>query len=647
MTPELRRAVESHRAGRLDEAEAILRALLSKAPEDARAHFQLGVISLERGAREQAEAQLREAVQLDGALAEGWAQLALLAGDRGEGDEAAKCLEKALRLRPDEARYWNNLSAVHLAAGRAMEAAVAARQSIALQPRRATPLVNLGRALGAQGDEPGALQALRQAVALEPANADAFHWLGVSLARNGQWTESLRTWEMAARAQPERVAPRLGIANALLHLGRSQEASLAFATAASLAPERAAALESQALFAMHFGDFTPDQIFEAHAGWGRRHASLDRPRPPRRLVRDRVRVGYVSSRFQRSAMAFALLPVLEAHDRARFEVYCYAEREARDDVGERFRGLCDAWRETQDQDDDHMARQVAEDGIDVLVDLAGHTPGNRLRMFARRPAPVALNWLDYFDTTGVAAIDAIVGDDTSLAVPRAQRFVEGNVSVGPVRYPYRAPDYAPACRPVTSVGGEPVTFGSFARLAKITPTAIASWIRILAAVPGSRLLLKNGALGDASVAQALREAFTRHGVDGSRLLLRAESGHEAMLGELLDCDIILDTFPYNGGITTCEALWMGRPVVTVAGDSLIARQGASLLAAVGLPELITTDTKAYAACAVALARDRARLATLSAGLRERMSASSVCDAAGFTRRLEGVYERLLAQFTSA
>lgn len=337
-------------------------------------------------------------------------------------------------------------------------------------------------------------------------------------------------------------------------------------------------------------------------------------------------------------MAFALLPVLAAHDRARFEVYCYAEREAVDEVGEQFRALADAWCETQELDDDALARRIAADDIDVLVDLAGHTPGNRLAVFARRPARTAWSWLDYFNTTGIEAIDAIVADDVALASPLDQAFVETPASVGPVRYPYAAPDYAPAVTPPRERG---VVFGSFARLAKITEAALDAWAAILARVEGSRLLLKNDTLGEEVARIALRDALRRRGIEAARVELRGAGSHDRMMAELLEVDIVLDTFPYNGGITTLEALWMGRPVVTLHGDTLVGRQGAAILAAAGLGDLVAKDLGAYRDIAVALAADGARRAGIARAQRERLRASPLGDAIAFTRRLESLFESRL------
>ncbi len=673
----LRSAAESFRAGRLEEAEATLRALLDRDPGNAGADFQLGVIALARGRPEEAEpplrraaegsgnaaaslaladalerlgrlaeaeARLRETVARDAGLVEGWSRLAGLLEARGAHDEALWALAAATRLAPRDARLWNNVAAVQLAANRLAQAKDAARRALAIAPAHALATLNLARVLGAEGDDAAAEEMLRVLLAREPAFSEARHWLAVALARRGRWTEALGAYRQAAAQRPAWAEPRIGEGNALLKLARRREAVAAFGQAAALDPARAAAIGSQQLFAMQYGDeFSAEERFAAHRAWAARHAAAAaRGEPPPFPSGRRIRIGYVSPRFQLSSMAFALLPVLARHDRDRFEIFCYAEREAADEVGEEFRRLAEHWRETQALGDEAMASAIRSDGIDLLVDLAGHTPGNRLPVFARRPATAALSWLDYFDTTGVEAIDAIVGDDVTLAAPLAQRFVETPVSVGPIRYPYAAPAYAPAVAPPPALAGERATFASFARLAKITEAALDAWAGVLARVDGSRLVLKNDSLGDPALAPALREAFSRRGIDPARVELRPGGGHERMLSELSGVDIVLDTFPYNGGITTLEALWMGRPVVTLVGESLIGRQGAAILAAAGLAELVAGDAAGYVERAVALARDPARLAALSAGLRGRVAASALGDVEGFTRRLEAVYLRVLA-----
>ncbi|WP_171095120.1 tetratricopeptide repeat protein [Usitatibacter rugosus] len=668
-------ATEKYRAGHVDEARALLSSVVERDPANRRALFQLGIIALERrepaqaeaflrraiegmrsavgsmalgdaleaqGRNAEAEDALRDAVAIDAGLAEAWGRLASLYATRKARDEAQFALAAALRIRPRDARYWSNLASLQLDAKRYPEAVEAARRAVEFDPAHVLAWTHLGRALGSMGDLAGANRALTEAITRDSTSGPAQYWLAVSHAHLGHWSEAASLYRRAIACFPEWVEPRVGLANALSKLGRRKEAVAAFEEAAPLDASWEPAIWSQRLFTMQLGDdFAPADVSAAHREWARRFAaSVPRRTWPRRDPAAKVRIGYVSPRFQGSSMAFALLPVLEAHDRSRFEIACYAELEKRDATGERFRALADHWVETQALEDDALARRIEDDGIDILVDLAGHTPGNRLAVFARRPARAAVSWLDYFNTTGVEAIDALVADDGAMEAGLAKAFVERLEGLGPVRYVYRAPDYAPE---VTAPRAAAIVFGSFARYGKVTSSTLDAWSAILAATPGSRLLLKNDTLGEAAACAAVREEFLRRGIDSVRLELRGPGSHEEMLLELAEVDVVLDTFPYNGGITTLEALWMGRPVVSLAGDTLVGRQGASILGAVGLADLVARDPAHYIEVACALAADAPRRARLSASLRNALSVSPLGDAKAFTHRLESLYLRLLAE----
>lgn len=644
----LEAATDSLRAGRLDEAERRLRSLLAREPRNANALFQLGMLCLLRGNAGAAEPLLRqaadEAPSATAAIAHADALERL-----GRLEQACERLRLAIGRDSRRAAAWARLAAIELRLRRWSDAEQAARAALALGPADPGPQLHLAKALGEQGDYAAAEALLRKLLEDHPDCADGFYSLGVVLARRGLWSGALAAYEGAMRLAPDKADPRIGMADAWLRTGERAKAVEILHEAARLDPARAPQIESEALFAMQYGDeFARADVFEAHVRWGRRHASLEPPpaRPPRSR-RPRIRIGYVSPRFQRSSMAFALLPVLQNHDRARFEIHAFAQLEAPDAWTQRLRAHVDRWHEIQSLDDAATAALVREEGIDILVDLAGHTPGNRLRLFAQRPAPLAVSWLDYFDTTGVEAIDALLADDASLAPPHTQRFVETPVSLGPVRYGYVAPDYAPPVRPMEPRGGVSATFGCFARRAKITEATLDAWTRLLHRVPGSRLRLKNDSLGDARIAERLSQAFAGRGVDEGRLELRGASNHDRMLHELGEVDVVLDTFPYNGGITTLEALWMGRPVVTRRGETIVGRQGASFLAAIGASEWIAEDWEGYIERAARLASDRERLAKISAGLRNRVAASPIADSKGFTRRLESTLERLLQERSPA
>ncbi len=359
-------------------------------------------------------------------------------------------------------------------------------------------------------------------------------------------------------------------------------------------------------------------------------------RDPRR----RLRIGYVSPDFKQHAVGTMALPLLACHNREEFEVSCYAQAREPDAMTERFRGHADHWRSTVGLCDEQLADLIRQDQIDILVDLAGHTAGGRLLVFARKPAPVQMTWLGYPNTTGVCTIDYRITD--AHADPPgsgAALGVEQLVRLPRTNWVYQPPDNAPAPNHRPAAGA--VTFGSFNNFAKVTEPMLVLWARILHAVPGSRLLLKAQGLGSQSTRQRVWELLARERIDPARLELRGwEPGHGGHLALYNRVDIALDPFPYHGTTTTCEALWMGVPVITLAGRTHVSRVGVSLLRNMGLEELIAASPENYVALAVELANDLPRLSRLHSTLRKRMEQSPLTDAPSFAREVEAVYRRV-------
>ncbi|MBL8643095.1 MAG: hypothetical protein JNK21_04110, partial [Rhodospirillaceae bacterium] len=394
------------------------------------------------------------------------------------------------------------------------------------------------------------------------------------------------------------------------------------------------------LFSAHYISDDPQALVKLHRTWGQGlpelafdgHENTDPDRP--------LRVGYVSPDFRRHSVAFFSEPLIVGHDRKQVEVFCYANLSAPDTVTARFRAASQ-WREIAGLSAEAVAAMIRADRIDVLVDLAGHTHGNRLDVFALGPAPVQVTALGYPDTTGLSAMTARLCDAVTDP-PGAEAYATEKL----VRLPkglhcYAAPVDAPAVAPPPCLTKGFVTFGSFNKRAKISEATVAMWADILKAVPTARLLIKAKALTEAETKTALTAEFVRHGVDGARLDVRGWSPADAdHLGLYNDVDIALDTYPYNGTTTTCEALWMGVPVITRQGETHAARVGASLLATVGLRDLICGGRDAYVASAIRLAGDHKKLSTERQALRARLQASSLCDAKGYARDVEAAYRAL-------
>jgi len=387
---------------------------------------------------------------------------------------------------------------------------------------------------------------------------------------------------------------------------------------------------------------TARDVFDEHRRWGEAHgggalarmyAHGNDPSPDRKL-----KVGYLSADLRQHPVASFLAPLLAAHDRGQVEVRCYASVASPDGTTARLQAMADAWVPVQAMSDEQVARKIREDQVDILVELGGHTEESRLPVLAQRPAPVQISWLGYPGTTGLTEVDYRLTDGQADPESAAPFYTERLLRLDRCFLCYEPPGEAPAVGPLPCGEGAPVTFGSFNNLAKINEQVIEVWARLLKKVPGSRLLLKAGPLVDAGARARFEKLFAAQGVEPARLELM---GRIAGVSHHLDVynrvDIALDPFPYNGTTTTCEALWMGVPVVTLEGERHAGRVGADLLRAVGHPELIAAKTKNYVELAARLASDRARLAGLRAGLRGEVGRSPLTDARGFAAAVEGAY----------
>ncbi|MBM3574047.1 MAG: hypothetical protein FJX52_17055, partial [Alphaproteobacteria bacterium] len=384
-----------------------------------------------------------------------------------------------------------------------------------------------------------------------------------------------------------------------------------------------------------------DTLLSDHRSWGARHEGLPRARPARRARSSRIRVGYVSPDLCRHSISYFAEPLLERHDRRAVEVFCYADVKQPDDMTERFEHHASGWRSVVGWDDEAVAEKIRMDEIDVLVDLAGHTGDNRLGVFAMRPAPVQIAWLGYPFSTGLTAIDAMIGDH--LLMPPGSTALEQIWRLDRPWVCYRAPSYAPDVTPVPAIRRGYATFGCFSNLAKINPHVVDVWAEILRRVPSARLVINNRWFADATIGESWRARFRHHDIQDDRVDFVATAPHDATLAYYAQIDVALDTFPFNGLTVTSEALWAGVPVVTLAtSDRFVGRMGAALLDAIGLNRLIATTRGQYVEAATSLALDTDVLQVLRAGLRTRMSGSPLADEHGLARAMERAYHDMVA-----
>jgi predicted O-linked N-acetylglucosamine transferase (SPINDLY family) len=400
---------------------------------------------------------------------------------------------------------------------------------------------------------------------------------------------------------------------------------------------------SNLLLDLHYAEGpTREEFFQQHLLWAQRWFAAPPPHRPRAVVprSRRIRLGYLTPDLRNHAVAYFFEPLLEHHERSRFELVAYASVEHEDAVSRRMREHFDAWLNVFGLADEALAARIRDDGIDVLVDLAGHTAGNRLGVFARAPAPVQLTYLGYPDTTGLAAVDARV-TDLRCDPPGSEPFhTERLLHVPTGMHVYRPPSSAPEPAPPPCAERGHLTFGSFSNTAKMSERTIARWAAALTVVPTARMLLKFPTLADRETSARFRALFERYGVAAERVELRGGTPPlEEHLAAHAEVDVMLDTFPYHGTTTTCEALWMGVPVVTLVGDRHAARVGLSLLDQVGLASFALESEAEWLARVAALdtPEGREELAMLRATLRERMRASSLCDGAAKTRAIEALY----------
>jgi predicted O-linked N-acetylglucosamine transferase (SPINDLY family) len=604
-------AVQHHQGGRLAEAEGIYRQILAVDPRNADALHLLGVLAHQMGKEEAAMGLIREAIA----------------------------------LAPDVADYHFNLGEAHRLAGRLDEAVVAYHQAIALEPTYSEAHSNLGNAFTGLGRLDEAIAAYRQAIALRPAYPEAHNNLGVALNGKGQLDEAVAAYRQAIALQPDYAEAHSNLGNAFNGLGRMEEAIAACQRAIALKPDFAEAHSNLLLDLHYLPGLDPGEIFREHVRFGDLHArppepftgSPDNARNPERPLR----IGYLSPDFREHPVAFFLEGFLAAHDRAQLGVYCYSDVAHPNAVTARLRQHATQWRNIFGKRDEEAAELIRGDQIDILVDLAGHTAYHRLLVFARKPSPVQVTWLGYCDTTGMKAMDYRVTD--AFADPPGT--TEHLHSEELVRLPdifasFLAVENAPPAGALPAVSAGHVTFGSFHTLAKINDTLLGWWARILGGTPGSRLLMVGTGLDEASQQQRLRDFFGSHGIEPARVCFKGRQTLSDYLALHREVDVLLDSHPFAGHTTGCHALWMGVPVVTLAGKTHCSRMVGSVLHTLGLPEWIAATPEEYVSIACGAVADLPRLAQLRATLRERMKASPLMDAPRFARNMEAAYRQM-------
>jgi protein O-GlcNAc transferase len=675
MSPTFEIAVKHHRAGRLAEAEALYRQILSHDPGHADAAYMLGLILIQNAKLDEAVELFRQAIRGKPQNPEWHYRLGQALREKRQYHDAIESFRRAVQLNPNSAAIYNQLGTTLVLADRLAEAIECHRSVVHLRPDLVEAHNNLATTLARSGDLPAAVACYRdalrlnpnsaavysnlanvlkdmgafdeaiaacgEAIRLDPNFAEAYSNLGIALKGSGRLDEAIAAFRRAVQLRPADVSSLNNLGNTLKTVGLIDEAISVLREAVRLKPDFVEAGDNLLMALNYQADAPPEQIAAEHRAWASRHFGVFELRQAhvRRPTNQRLKIGYVSPDFCRHSVFFFLRRLLEKHDRRNFQIYCYANVARPDNFTERARAVSDVWRSILEMDDDAAAALIRSDEIDVLVDLAGHTAGNRLGVFAQRPAPVQVSYLGYANTTGMAAIEFRLTDAYADPPGMTERLnVETLWRLPVCAWCYEPPDIAPEVQPRPD---RPITFGCFNALAKINPPLLALWAQIMNQTEGSRLILKSAGLGETSVRRRLLDIFSSHGVALDRIELLNRVTDDRQHFELYHrVEIALDTYPYHGTTTTCEALWMGAAVVTLGGHTHASRVGISLMNSAGLPELIASTPQEYVAVAVSLAHDLPRLADLRGRLREKMSRSALMDATRLARDIETAFREM-------
>lgn len=593
--------------GDLSGALALYREAIAEVPEMAKGHFKLAVILARQGLPDDAEAAYREAIRLSPCYVEAHGNLGVLLYTRGNWDEAERCYRNALANGPNYFEAHVNLSKLLFVASRQLESLYFARRAIELNPRSALAVERAALALGKLGRIDESLAELRRATEIDPVVASPWVCLGGALQALGHFEESDAAYQRAMELDDNDPIPY-----------------------------------GNRAFWANYRELPREVVWQRHSEFGRwlrrrlgpesnPTPTVQRPDPGRRL-----RVGFVSADLRRHSVGYFIQGALTHLDHRQFQLYAYFNHPTEDDVSIGLKPMFHQWRDIFSKTDDMVMEQIRHDRIDILFDLAGHSNSNRLRLFGRRAAPVQVTYLGYPNTTGIDSMDYRLTDRWADPEGDGDEFHSELLWRLPNSFLcYTAPlDHLDVSEPPLLKNGY-VTFGSFNNRIKISDGCLKLWVRLLEALPTSRLVLKSiQGTEDEMSRMGLLNRFVERGIDPRRIDVYGQvAGLENHLGMYAQVDIALDAFPYNGTTTTCEALWMGVPVIGLKGDRHAARVGESLLSNLGLSELIAQNPDDYLRIADELAADTGRLTALRHGMRERMRASPLLDSQAFGKNL--------------
>ncbi len=633
--------------GQLPAASASLRKALELQPTYAEAHVNLADVFRQQGQLDAAVAGYCQALQLQPQHAAAHCNLGLTYQLQGRFDAAVDAYQTALRLQPSLVEAYANIGVARQLQGKIPEAIEYFRKTLAAIPDHASTHANLGGALlSLSRYEEAALHA-RRAIQLQPQLAEGHLALGVALQGIKKHDESVACFRRAIELNPRLAAAHDNLGVILRQLGQIDAALPCYRRALEVSPNFSSALSNYLYALQYHPRVTLAQLASAHAEYEQRFAAaLTKAAPAVQLTRldnRPLRLGLISPDFGTHPVGRLLIRGVEHLDRAQIELVCYNDRRVADELTARFHSAATSWREIAGMNDAQVAERIRADRLDMLIDLTGHTASNRLLVMARRPSPIQISYLGYEGTTGLSAIDYILADRHTIPSEYESFYCERVVRLPDSYLCFDPPSEAPSVNTLPALRNGFITLGCCNNPCKINEGVITAWSEILRRLPTARLKLKYGGLLEPSALDRVRRGFASHGVDLGRLDFAGKSPYGEYLAAYHEIDLALDPFPFSGGMTTCEALWMGVPVVTLPGETFASRHGLSYLSAAGLTDMVATSVEQYVECTVRWASDLPRLAARRAEQRDRVAASPLCDGPRFATALTQTLRQLFDQ----
>jgi len=629
--------------GRQKEALAVCKMVLQKFPPSAEAYTNLAIVLSDLGNHAEALAACDQAILINPSSGLAHFTRGNILRDSGHPKDALESYTQAALINPRHIEARINHDNLLNKLGRAGEAFQACKQTAVTNPESAEAQYNYGNLLRDSGQLEPALAAYDKAIALRADYIDAHGNRGQVLADLWRLSAAIAACKETIKLDPGAAEAYCNLANALMDSCNLDAAESNYWRALELRPDYAVAHSNLLFLLAAKGQLSPEEMLSEQRHWDNIHGDAARCNPlPAPQLRPftgrRLRIGYVSPDLRKHAVSYFFEPLLTAHDRDRFEIFCYASHHEQrsDETTRRLQGLAEHWRFVKHLDDRELALLIQNDAIDILVDLAGHTANNRLPTFTYRPAPIQASYLGFFAASGLEAMDYWITDEVLHPRDTREESVETIYRLPRCSFCYRPPADAPPAAPCPNLDDK-VVFGSFSNISKLNDAVIASWAQILGQLPGSKLRVMAKPLGETATRTQLLERFKMAGIEMEQLLIAGMASLPDYLATYAKVDIILDPFPRTGGTTTAEALWMGVPVITLAGNTYTGRISASKLTAIGLEDLITDNIDSYVSAAVALARDPERRVQLRNTLQNRMTDSSLCNGKELAHTLEAAY----------